>query len=682
MIAQGTNLFYSSARIPTVAGDSSLETIAASTPLTHTPVPTRDTIGPLSPRILGKDEGLLFLALDETGEGRDLNNDGDLTDTAVVALLDATTPGGVIRSTELAVPGDASPFRARRTAPDAHDWQVGFLVSEAAQGASNLNDPALFSAAWKAAQCTGFEDNDALDDVLHFLFFAAWDANPAASPPVNTGLVGERRIVIVENASGPFVGVVSPESSEGTCDLNQDGDRLDHLFRWTAMSTPVLPFNSSANLHALVDPPGGTHGAAELSGRFVILVSESEDNRDINGDGLKTFDLLGWASPSASPAPWDFTHGATNSTFVGATWMREQPDSSRLNVAFPENVGGVNLNAHNPPLPGEDTDLLDSVPTFATFAGSPAFLTFPGVAIAVDHANAGQVIAGNIGFYRVSEVEDSRDWNGDGDELDTILFGTSLTSGISAFVGDLNTIAGRSAIEVDPEESPAFHAAFVADERMQNVDLNGDGDALDLVATWFVLGADCNHNGVPDDVDISNGTSLDQDGDGIPDECESTGTAFCFGDGSGAACPCGPVQNGGPGEGCLNSAGSGGKLGAHGIASVGNDTLTLVASGMPGSALALYFQGTTATARGLGVLYGDGLSCAGGAVIRLGTKDSTNGSSTFGAGSGSDPSISTRGRIPAAGGVRTYQAFYRDGAAFCTPAAFNLTNGVRIVWSP
>jgi hypothetical protein len=33
-----------------------------------------------------------------------------------------------------------------------------------------------------------------------------------------------------------------------------------------------------------------------------------------------------------------------------------------------------------------------------------------------------------------------------------------------------------------------------------------------------------------------------------------------------------------------------------------------------------------------------------------------------------------------AAGTRTYQCWYRNAAAFCTPSTFNLTNGVLITW--
>jgi hypothetical protein len=29
-----------------------------------------------------------------------------------------------------------------------------------------------------------------------------------------------------------------------------------------------------------------------------------------------------------------------------------------------------------------------------------------------------------------------------------------------------------------------------------------------------------------------------------------------------------------------------------------------------------------------------------------------------------------------------YQVWYRNASAFCTPATFNLTNGLRVTWVP
>jgi hypothetical protein len=159
----------------------------------------------------------------------------------------------------------------------------------------------------------------------------------------------------------------------------------------------------------------------------------------------------------------------------------------------------------------------------------------------------------------------------------------------------------------------------------------------------------------------------------------ATGTsAFCFGDGSGTACPCG--NSGAAGRGCASSVNaSGALLAASGAASLVNDTLVLAGSGMPNSS-ALYFQGTSVQGGGAGVVFGDGLRCAGGTVIRLGTKANVAGASQYPA--AGDATVSVRGLVPGVGAVRHYQVWYRNAAAFCTSDTFNLTNGLSVTWQP
>ncbi|MBL8863307.1 MAG: hypothetical protein JNK02_15025 [Planctomycetes bacterium] len=158
----------------------------------------------------------------------------------------------------------------------------------------------------------------------------------------------------------------------------------------------------------------------------------------------------------------------------------------------------------------------------------------------------------------------------------------------------------------------------------------------------------------------------------------AVGTSFCLGDGSATACPCGNASAPGSGAGCLNSLGTGATLGATGAASLAADSVLLAGAGMPNSS-ALYFQGGSQQNGGLGSVFGDGLRCAGGSIIRLATKVNAGGASTYpGAG---DPSVSVRGLVGAPG-TRTYQVWYRNAASFCTPSTFNLSNGLELAWAP
>jgi len=142
----------------------------------------------------------------------------------------------------------------------------------------------------------------------------------------------------------------------------------------------------------------------------------------------------------------------------------------------------------------------------------------------------------------------------------------------------------------------------------------------------------------------------------------------------GAGCPCG---NGSfLGAGCANSVNSnGGLLAQSGSASIANDTLTLLGSGMTNSN-ALYFQGTSFGY--VASVYGDGLRCVTGTVVRLGTRTNSSGASQVPSLGGT--SISTIGGVTTPG-TRCYQVIYRDNGSFCTPSNFNATSGLAIAWS-
>ncbi|MCY2958865.1 MAG: hypothetical protein NTY35_01775 [Planctomycetota bacterium] len=155
-------------------------------------------------------------------------------------------------------------------------------------------------------------------------------------------------------------------------------------------------------------------------------------------------------------------------------------------------------------------------------------------------------------------------------------------------------------------------------------------------------------------------------------------SGYCFGDGTGTACPCGNTAAPGSGTGCLSSLGVGGRITAVGAASIAADTLVLGGTQMPNSS-ALYFQGTAQQNGGLGSAFGDGLRCASGSVLRLGTKTNVSGTSQYPV--VGDLPISIKG-ANVAGGTRAYQVWYRNAAAFCTVSTFNLTNGLLIPWAP
>jgi len=151
---------------------------------------------------------------------------------------------------------------------------------------------------------------------------------------------------------------------------------------------------------------------------------------------------------------------------------------------------------------------------------------------------------------------------------------------------------------------------------------------------------------------------------------------YCFGDGSGSACPCGNESAPGAGQGCANSSGAGARLDAGGTSGVAADDLAFDAANLLAAQPALLFAGENAVAGGDGIAFGDGLRCAGQNVVRLGVRiPDAGGGASWGPGLGA---LGGWG----AGDVRRFQAWYRDPALGPCATGFNLSNGVEVLFVP
>lgn len=157
----------------------------------------------------------------------------------------------------------------------------------------------------------------------------------------------------------------------------------------------------------------------------------------------------------------------------------------------------------------------------------------------------------------------------------------------------------------------------------------------------------------------------------------SAGTSFCFGDGSGTACPCG--NNVTTLTGCKNSDLRGARLRGVGTPSIASDSFVLSISGPTEGGSVLLFQGTTQVNGGAGAVFGDGLRCAGGSVLRLGIKTISFGYTTYP--QAGDATISVKAAL-SSGVTRTYQGWYRDAPSVCTSAHSNMSNGLSVTWLP
>jgi Tol biopolymer transport system component len=153
------------------------------------------------------------------------------------------------------------------------------------------------------------------------------------------------------------------------------------------------------------------------------------------------------------------------------------------------------------------------------------------------------------------------------------------------------------------------------------------------------------------------------------------------------ACPCSNPADG-PGRGCDNSAATGGaSILASGTASLAADGVAFTTSGEKPTALSVVLQGDTRVAGGS--VFGQGVSCVGGSLLRLYVKTAVAGGILAPDFGGGDPSVSAqsaaRGDVIQAGQSRWYLVYYRDPIVLggCpSNLTFNTTQTRKATWSP
>ena len=160
--------------------------------------------------------------------------------------------------------------------------------------------------------------------------------------------------------------------------------------------------------------------------------------------------------------------------------------------------------------------------------------------------------------------------------------------------------------------------------------------------------------------------------------CAST---FCVTDGSTGvtACPCG--NNSTNGGGCANGTGNGATLSMYGSCSTSAADARLLAENLPPNQWALFFEGGSTLPAG-GMSFADGMLCVGGpyAGVQFVMADAAGVA-------GPITDIYYKGlpymanHMP--GNTTYYQCYYHTpgGLSVCG-ASWNLTNGVKLMWTP
>jgi hypothetical protein len=151
------------------------------------------------------------------------------------------------------------------------------------------------------------------------------------------------------------------------------------------------------------------------------------------------------------------------------------------------------------------------------------------------------------------------------------------------------------------------------------------------------------------------------------------------------ACPCSNPPST-TGRGCDNSSATGGaSISASGAASLGADTLVFSTADETPVATSIVLQGSAADPTG--VVFGQGVRCVTGTLLRLYVKSASGGS--ISAPSGADPTVSASsaalGDTIVGGQNRYYMVYYRDPLVLggCPPSqTFNGTNALDVPWGP
>ena len=370
------------------------------------------------------DEDNVITEVSEVGAAADLNGDGDQTDS-IMHLYDLET--GV--ETNLGLAG-SPPYSL-----EARDL---VLVIEAKQSVDLDGDGQLNSVVWHAVDPDGAVQNLGIGLRLPIV------------PAVTNALSVSRSL------DPSFLPILAEETAR---DLNGDGDLGDFVLHHWVPATNTLENQGIAAASIFDTSPGA-------AGERWTFVEVLETDGDLNGDGDQADSFLGVSTGPGSlqVIPWALTGTPSSPLEDPRVVIRDR--TAALVVGELEH--GTDLNG--------DGDLDDErLFVFEADSGDvtalPWDVTFRDV----------QVI-GNQVFALRHEVPGS-DWNGDGDTNDRVLFGYDAAKGRTTNFGlaaaDTFTrrlFAGETDLLVD---------VFEIDQG--GTDLNGDGDAFDIVAHAIFL---------------------------------------------------------------------------------------------------------------------------------------------------------------------------------------------------
>ena len=299
-------------------------------------------------------------------------------------------------------------------------------------------------------------DGDAIDDV-----YAVYDLRTNVTTNLSLAAFSGGLGLAATNKAHLVLGV--SEAAQGA-DLNGDGDLLDVVLHSWA------PGGAPARNHALALQAFATWGPIAMGPQHALfLVDEGAQGTDLNGDGVLSTDVVHVLALAS---------GLVTNLGFAAYDMRN--DGELFAFSVPEGPQGqTDLNG--------DGDASDTV-LFAYLAPSATVRNL-GRAVAFTSTGPQYDVKGHVLAWASDEAESGptgTDWNVDGDIADSVLFTHHARSGATR----------NSGLAVEFPGGAGFHFAIsgellgtsVSEQLQGGIDLNGDGDATDLVAMLFNAG--------------------------------------------------------------------------------------------------------------------------------------------------------------------------------------------------
>lgn len=423
------------------------------------------------------------------------------------------------------------------------------------------------------------------------------------------------------------------------------------------LSLPALP----APPTAVPSHVGWIDGDGLVSGAGALYPGWGGTEPNVPGTGL----------PGQPSDPGDnldaFDVGPVPDLESGQLWFS-------LDAAFLDSAAGVSNSGSAAAEGFSGADVLRRLPGGAVVVYAPAAsLGLDQLGVDTDDVDALILAENGVDGFQPSLTP--FDWQGGA----TDMLAFSVRRG-SAILGQPDSIQGLPIVPGDVLVPPvaggngnpgiliAAEAAGLSTDRS-----GGAGDDLNGGDTGPSAFLDCNDNGVEDAIDIGNGSSNDDNMNGVPDECEDAGAPFCSCDSSQA--PCG---NPDADAGCASSLGQGAAVSGRGTSSVATDDLVLGADPLPPDVFGLWFMGSSTTQAPLGA----GVRCAGGSLYRY-PVFSSGGTGQAHLGPGIAEQSCTRfgpGGCIQPGDTWHFQVWYRDPQGPCGTS--NLSNAWKVTFTP